>query len=115
MCILSSRLFNLNAEYIVGNAWLDEAQAGIQIVRRNTNNLSYASDDTTLMAESKEELKDLLVKVEEETETARLKLNIQKMEIMVSGPITSGQINGEKLETVTDFVFLGSKITVDGH
>jgi len=99
----------------MGNAWLDEAQAGIQIARRNTNNLSYASDDTTLMAESKEELKGLLVKVEEETEKARLKLNIQKMEIMASGPITSRQINGEKLETVTDFVFLGSKITVDGH
>ena len=97
------------------NAWLDEAQAGIQIARRNTNNLSYASDDTTLMAESKEELKGLLVKVEEETEKARLKLSIQKMEIMASGPITSRQINGEKLETVTDFVFLGSKITVDGH
>ena len=97
------------------NAWLDEAQAGIQIARRNTNNLSYASDDTTLMAESKEELKGLLVKVEEETEKARLKLSIQKMEIMASGPITSQQINGEKLETVTDFVFLGSKITVDGH
>ena len=99
----------------MGNAWLDEAQAGIQIARRNTNNLSYASDDTTLMAESKEELKGLLVKVEEETEKARLKLNIQKMEIMASGPITSRQINGEKLETVTDFVFLSSKITVDGH
>ena len=93
------------------NAWLDEAQAGIQIARRNTNNLSYASDDTTLMAESKEELKGLLVKVEEETEKARLKLSIQKMEIMASGPITSRQINGEKLETVTDFIFLGSKIT----
>ena len=99
----------------MGNAWLDEAQAGIKIARRNTNNLSYASDDTTLMAESKEELKGLLVKVEEETEKARLKLNIQKMEIMASGPITSQQINGEKLETVTDFIFLGSKITVDGH
>ena len=77
------------------NAWLDEAQAGIQIARRNTNNLSYASDDTTLMAESKEELKGLLVKVEEETEKACLKLNIQKMEIMASGPITSWQINRE--------------------
>ena len=99
----------------MGNAWLDEAQAGIKIARRNTNNLSYASDDTTLMAESKEELKGLLVKVEEEIEKARLKLNIQKMEIMASGPITSQQINGEKLETVTDFIFLGSKITVDGH
>ena len=97
------------------NAWLDEAQAGIQIARRNTNNLSYASDDATLRAESKEELKGLLVKVKEETENAGLELNIQKMEIMASGPITSQQINGEKLETVTDFVFLGSKITVDGH
>ena len=98
----------------MGNAWLDEAQAGIQIARRNTNNLSYASDDTTLMAESKEELKGLLVKVEEETEKARLKLNIQKMEIMASGPITSWQIDGETMETVTDFIFLDSKITVDG-
>ena len=96
------------------NAGLEEAQAGIKIARRNINNLRYAGD-TTLMTESKEELKGLLVKVEEETEKARLKLSIQKMEIMASGPITSRQINGEKLETVTDFIFLGSKITVDGH
>ena len=93
---------------------MGEAQAGIKTAGRYVSNLRYA-DDTTLMAESKEELKGLLVKVEEETEKARLKLNIQKMEIMASGPITSQQINGEKLETVTDFVFLGSKITVDGH
>ena len=96
------------------NTGLDEAQAEIEIARRNINNLRYA-DDTTLMAESREELENLLVKVEEETEKARLKLSIQKMEIMASGPITSRQINGEKLETVTDFIFLGSKITVDGH
>ena len=95
------------------NARQDESQAGIKISGGNTNNLRKADD--TLMAESEEEIKSLLVKVEEETEKARLKLNIQKMEIMASGPITSQQINGEKLETVTDFVFLGSKITVDGH
>ena len=89
------------------NAWLDEAPAGIKIAGRNTNNLSYASDDTTLMAESKDELKGLLVKVEEETEKAGLKLNIQKMEIMTSGPITSWHIDGETMETVTDFNFLG--------
>ena len=97
------------------NAWLDEAPAGIKIARRKTNNLSYASDDTTLMAESKDELKGLLVKVEEETEKAGLKLDIQKMEIMASGPITSWQIEGGKMETVTDLVFSGSKSTVDGH
>ena len=97
------------------NAWLDEAPAGIKIARRNTNNLSYASDDTTLMAESKDKLKGLLVKVEEEIEKAGLKLNIQKMEIMASGPITSWQIEGGKMETVTDLVFSGSKSTVDGH
>ena len=96
------------------NAWLDEAPAGIKIAGRNTNNLSYASDDTTLMAESKDELKGLLVKVEEETEKAGLKLDIQKMEIMASGPITSWQIEGGETETVTDLVFLGSKSTVDG-
>ena len=96
------------------NAWLEEAQAGIQIARRNTNNLSYASDDTTLMAESKEELKGLLVKVEEETEKACLKLNIQKTKIMESGPITSWKNRWGKMETVTDFIFLGSKIAVDG-
>ena len=97
------------------NAWLDEAPAGIKIARRKTNNLSYASDDTTLMAESKDKLKGLLVKVEEEIEKAGLKLDIQKMEIMASGPITSWQIEGGKMETVTDLVFSGSKSTVDGH
>ena len=95
------------------NARLDEAQAGIKFAGRNINNLRYA-DDTTLMAESKEELKSLLMKVKEESERAGLKLNIQKTEIMVSGPITSWQIDGEKMETVIDFIFLGSEITVDG-
>ena len=95
------------------NAGLDEAQAGIKIAGRNTNNLRYA-DDTTLMAESEEELKSLLMKVKEESEKAGLKLNIQKMKIMASGPITSWQIDGETMETVTDFIFLGSKITADG-
>ena len=90
------------------NARLDEAQAGIKIARRNTNNLRYA-DDTTLMAES-EELKSLLMKVKQESEKAGLKLNIQKMTIMASGPITSWQIDGETMETMTDFIFLGSKI-----
>ena len=90
------------------NARLDEAQAGIKIARRNTNNLRYA-DDTTLMAES-EELKSLLMKVKQESEKAGLKLNIQKMKIMASGPITSWQIDGETMETMTDFIFLGSKI-----
>ena len=94
------------------NAWLDEAQVGIQIGRRNINNLRYA-DDTTLMAESEEELKSLLMKVKEESEKAVLKLNIQKMKIMVSGPITSWQIDGKTMETVTDFLFLGFKITTD--
>ena len=94
------------------NAGLDELQAGIKMARRNTNSLRYA-DDTTLMAESKEELKSLLMKVKEESEKAGLKLNIQKMKIMASGPITSWQIDGETVETVTDFIFLGSKITVD--
>ena len=94
------------------NAGLDETQAGIKIAGRNTNNLRYA-DDTTLMAESKEELESLSVKVKEESEKAGLKLNIQKM-IMASGPITSWQIDGETMETVTDFIFLGSKITADG-
>ena len=92
------------------NARLEEAQAGIKIARRNINNLRYA-DDTTLMAESEKELKSLLMKVKEESEKAGLKLNIQKTEIMESGPITSGQIDGETMETVTDFIFLGSKIT----
>ena len=90
------------------NARLDEVQAGIKIARRNTNNLRYA-DDTTLMAES-EELKSLLMKVKQESEKAGLKLNIQKMKIMASGPITSWQIDGETMETMTDFIFLGSKI-----
>ena len=94
------------------NVSLDEAQAGIKISGRNINNLSYA-DDTTLMAESKEKLKSLLMKVNEESEKADLKLNIQKMKIMASSPITSWQIDGERMETVTDFIFLGSKITAD--
>ena len=95
------------------NAGLDESQAAIQIARRNINNLRYAGD-TTLMAESEEELKSLLMKVKEESEKVGLKLNIQKMKIMASGPITSWQIEGEKVETVTDFIFLGFKITADG-
>ena len=95
------------------NAGLDEAQAGIKISRRNINNLKYA-DDTTLMAESEEELKSLLMKLKEESEEVGLKLNIQKIKIMASGPITSWQINGEAVEIVSDFIFLGSKITADG-
>ena len=95
VCILSSCLFNLYAEYIMRNAGLDEAQAGIKIARRNINNLRYA-DDTTLMAESEEELKSLLMKVKEESEKVGLKSNIQKTEIMASGPITSWQIDGEQ-------------------
>ena len=95
------------------NAGLDEAQAGIKIAKRNINNLRYA-DDTTLMAESKEELKSLLMKVKEESEKVGLKLNIQKTKIMASGPITSWQIDGEAMERVTDFILGGSKITVDG-
>ena len=95
------------------NTGLDEAQAGIKSAGRNTNNLKYA-DNTTLMAESKEELKSLLMKVKEEREKVGLKLNIQKMKIMASGPITSWQIDGETVEIVTDFIFLGSKITADG-
>ena len=94
------------------NAGLDEAQAGIKIAGRNINNLRYA-DDTTLMAEREEELKSLLMKVKEESEKADLKLNIQKTKIMASGPITSWQIDGETVETVADFIFLGSKITAD--
>ena len=112
-CILSPCLFNLYAEYIMRNAELNETQAGIKISGRNINNLRYA-DDTTLMAESEEELKSLLMKVKEESEKAGLKLNIQKKEIMASGPITSCQIDEETIETVTDFIFLGSKITADG-
>ena len=95
------------------NAELEEAQAGIKIARRNINNLRYA-DDTTLMAESEEEVKSLLMKVKEESEKVGLKLNIQKTKIMASGPITSWQIDGEAVETVADFIFLGSKITADG-
>ena len=95
------------------NTGRDEAQAGIKIAGRNISNLRYA-DDTTLMAESEEELKSLLMKVKEESEKVGLKLNLQKMEIMASGPITSWEIDGETLETVADFIFLGSKITADG-
>ena len=95
------------------NAGLEEAQAGIKIAGRNINNLRYA-DDTTLMAESEEELKSLLMKVKEESEKVGLKFNIQKTKIMVSGSITSWQIDGETMETVTDFIFLGSNITADG-
>ena len=95
------------------NARLDEAQAGIKIAGRSINNLRYA-DDTTLMAEREEELKSLLMKVKEESEKAGLKLNIEKMKIMASGPITSWQVDGETMETVTDFIFLDSKITADG-
>jgi len=112
-CILSSCLFNLYAEYIMRNAGLDEAQSGIKIARRNINDLRYA-DDTTLMAESKEELKSLLMKVKEESDKVGLKLNIQKTKIMASGSITSWQRDGKTMETVTDFIFLGSKITADG-
>ena len=112
-CILSPCLFNLYAEYIMRNTGLDEAQAGIKIARRNINHLRYA-DDTTLMAESEEELKGLLMKVKEESEKVGLKLNLQKIKIMASSPITSWQIDGETMETVADFIFLGSKITADG-
>ena len=111
--MLSPCLFNFYAEYIMGNAELEETQAGIKIARRNINNLRYA-DDTTLMAESEEELKSLLMKVKEESEKVGLKLNIQKMKIMASSPITSWEIDGETVETVSDFIFLGSKITADG-
>ena len=97
----------------MGNAGLDEAQAGIKIARRNINSLRYA-DDTTLMEEHEEELKSLRMRIKEESEKAGLKLNIQKSKIMTSDPITSWQINGETMKTVTDFVFLGSKITADG-
>ena len=112
-CILSPCLFNLYAEYITRNAGLEEAQAGIKIARRNINSLRYA-DDTTLMAESEQELKSLLMKLKQESKKVGLKLNIQKTKIMAFGSITSGQIDGETMETVSDFIFLGSKITVDG-
>ena len=109
-CILSPCLFNLYAEYIMRNSRLDGAQAGIKIARKNINKVRYA-DDTTLMAESEEELKSLLMKVKEESEKVGLKLNIQKTKIMAFSPITSWQIDGE---TVADFIFGGSKITADG-
>ena len=112
-CILSPCLFNLHAEYIMRNAGLEEAQAGIKIAWRNINSLRYA-DDTTLMAESEEELKSLLLKVKEESEKVGLKLNIQKTNIMVSSPTTSWQIDGERVETVRDFILGGSRITADG-
>ena len=112
-CILSSCLFNLYAEHIMRNAELDEAQARMKIARRNINNLGYA-DDTTLMTESKQELKILLMKGREESEKAGLKLNIQKTNIMASSPITAWQIDVETVETVSDFIFLGSKITAVG-
>ena len=102
-CILSPCLFNLYAEYIMRNAGLDEAQTGIKTAGRNINNFGYA-DDSTLMAESEEELKSLLMKVKEESEKVDLKLNIQKTKIMASGPITSWEINGETLETVADYI-----------
>ena len=111
-CILSPCLFNLYAEYIMRNTGLEEAQAGIKIARRNIKT-SYMQM-TTLMAESEEELESLLMKVQVESENVGLKLNIQKMKIVASGPITSWEIDGETVETVSDFIFLGSKITADG-
>ena len=111
-CILSPCLFNLYAKYIMRNAGLDEAQDGIKIAGRNINNLRYA-DNSTIMAESKE-LKSLLMKVKEESEKVGLKLNIQKTNIMESCPVISWQIDGETVETVTDFILGGSKITADG-
>ena len=108
--ILSPCLFNLHAKYITWNARLDEGQAGIKTAGRNTNILRY-TDDTTLVAESEEELKSLLMRVKEENEKAGLKLNFQKTKIMATGPITSWQIEGVKVEAVTDFIFLASKIT----
>ena len=111
-CILSPSLFNFYAEYIMRNAGLEEAQAGIKIAGRNMNNLRYV-DDTTLMAEC-EELKTLLMRVKEESEKVGLKVNTQKTKIMASSPITSWEIDGETVETVTDFIFGGSKITADG-
>ena len=110
---MSPCLFNFYADYIMRNAGLEEAQAGIKIAGRNVNNLRYA-DDTTLMAESEEELKSLWMKVKEESEKVGLKLNIQKTKIMTSGPITSWQIDRETVESVADFIFLGSKIAADG-
>ena len=112
-CILPPCLFNLHAVYIMRNAGLDKAQPGIKIAERNINNLRYAND-ISLMAESEEELKSHFLKMKVESEKVGLKLNIQKMKIMASIPITSWQIDGETMETVTDFSFLGSKITADG-
>ena len=111
--ILDPCLFNLYAEYIMRNTGLEETQAGIKIAGRNSNNLRYA-DDTTLMTESEEELTSLLMKEKEKSQKSGLKLNIQKTKIMASGPITSWQIDGETIGTVTGFIFLGSKITADG-
>ena len=109
---MSSCLFNLCAEYIIQSAGLEESQAGIKIAKRNINNLRYA--DTALVADSKEKLKSPVMRVKEESEKAGLKLNIQKTKIMTSGTITSWQIDGKTMETVTDFIFLGSRITADG-
>ena len=111
-CILSPYLFILYTEYLIWNTGLDEA--GIKIAGRNINDLRYA-DDTIFMAEKEEELKTLLLKMKEESEKAGLKLNIQKSKIMASGPITSWQLDGKTTETVTDFIFLGSKIIADGE
>ena len=111
---MSLHLLNFYAKCIMQNAGMDESQAEIKIAVRNINNLRYA-DGITLMAESEEELKSLLMKVKEESETPGLKLNIQKTKIMASGPITSEQMNGEKVETVTNLIFLGSKITADDN
>ena len=110
---MSPCLFNFYAKYIMRSAGLEETQAGIKIAGRNINNLRYA-DDTTLMAKSEEELKSLLMKMKEESERVGLKLDIQKTKIMVSGPIISWEIDGETVETVSNFIFLGSKITADG-
>ena len=112
-CLLSPCLFNFYAEYIIQKGTLDDTPAGIKITRRNINNLRY-TDDTTLMAESEEELKSLLMKVKEESEKAGFNINIQKTMIMASGPVTSWQIDGETVQTVRDFIFLGPKISADG-
>ena len=111
---MSPCLFNFYAEYVMRNARLDEAQAGIKIARRNTSNLRY-SDDTTLMAENEEELKSFLKNTKVKTVKVGLNFNIQKTKVMASGPITSREIHGETIETVTDFIVLGSKITADGN
>ena len=113
-CTLSPCLFKLYAEYIMRNTGLEEAQAGIRIARKDINHLRYA-DDTTLMAQCEEKLKGLLMKVKEESQKVGLNLNVQKTKIMEFGPITSWQIDGETMERVADFIFLGSKITTDGH